>query len=232
MNLSLASFLHTLQGGTAYALKAIEDGTDWVQASVAKIAQKADSSFQYLRMNEGNAIQATLYDSFGNPIALPVGVSDAGLWVSERLKETGGSPSLLVDGSTTAVPFTYVADADDDIALNAVVLVIVSNSLVFGADDFGAINTLTNGVKLSVKSNGNEGDLLLVNQNEDFLHSATPGGFNLDISSKDTISCFISLGGGIVLKAGTDDNVTITIQDDLSSAGDYFQASVQGVKQS
>ena len=216
------------------ALRVVTDGGEKVLGAVAKTAQKEDDSLHYTSMNEGGALQATLYDRFGNPIALPVGVTDAGLWVTGFVKDGGGSSDLIVNGSTTPVEFTFDADPDKDIAINAVIMVLVSNALTFGSDKFGAINALTNGVDISVTSDGSTGSLGQLKQNEGFLHSATPGGFNLIISTKDVISSIISLGGGVLLHAGTSDKVIVTIQDNIltpTAAGNYFKISVQGVKE-
>jgi hypothetical protein len=67
-----------------------------------------------------------------------------------------------------------------------------------------------------------------VKQNEDFVNFASPGGFNWVVSSKDLLSSSYTLGGGLLLRAGTTDKVKITVQDDIDAAGVYFQCFVKG----
>jgi len=218
-----------LEDAAGNALASVQDGSSWLLRAASKVALQ-DTTLKYLTMNAGGSIAATLYDKSGNPIAFPVGTSDAGLWVEDYVRN-GSSDDLLVDGSSTPVSFSYNADASKDIALNAITIALVSNTLSFGAENLGAVNALTNGVEISIDQGGNSGVLAIIKQNEDFLHVATPGGFQLLFANKDVISAIISLGGGVVLEAGSSDKVTVKIQDDLSSAGDYFRASVQGVKE-
>lgn len=63
------SLLYTVQSGTAHALKAIEDGTDWVLGAVAKVAQKADNSLHYLGMTNAGGLKARLEDESGSAIS-------------------------------------------------------------------------------------------------------------------------------------------------------------------
>ena len=65
-------------------------------------------------------------------------------------------------------------------------------------------------------------------QNEDFVHFASPGGFEWVVSSKDMLSAKYLVGGALKLTAASGDNVKITVRDDIDSAGIYFKCFVKG----
>lgn len=157
--------------------------------------------------------------------------SDIQLLIANKLKNTG-SENLLVNGSVTPKTFKYEADSLKDIKLSELRIVLVANSIHFIGTNFGAISTLTNGVKIEVKSNGTVTTLATLKVNEDFLlfHS-TNSIFMNEAGSKDVIAVGYLLGGAVVLKAGTDDYLGIVIQDNLTqSSFAYFQATGYGIK--
>lgn len=157
--------------------------------------------------------------------------SDPTLIVASKLLNAA-SPNMLIDGGSVAKTFKYDADSTKDIKLSELRLVFVANSLDFIGTHFGAISTLTNGVKIEVKTNGVLTTLAILKLNEDFLsfHS-TNAIFINESGPKDAIAVGYLLGGAIVLKAGTDDYLGIVIQDDLTHASfAYFQATGYGIK--
>lgn len=157
--------------------------------------------------------------------------SNPSLIVASKLLNSGLS-NLLVDGSSSAITFKYSADASKDIRLSEIRLVLVACELDFVGNHFGNITTLTNGVKIEVKSNGVLTTLATLNVNEDFLSFHSPTSIVINESGpKDVIAAGYLLGGAVVLKAGTDDYLGIVIQDDLTSSSfAYFQATGYGIK--
>lgn len=215
------------------ALRVVQDGSDYVLGALAKIAQREDdSSYQYLKANADGSLKATLYDVAGNAIAMPAGTNNPALYVNPKLKLNGtGAESMLVNGSVTPQNFQLLADPAKDYSINTITFVIVSNSLTFGGGNFGAISALANGCRIALTSNGVESVIYTLTCNEGFLHMATPGGFDLVIANKDMIYSIVSLGGAVILKAGTSDKIEVRVQDNLTSAGNYFVASVKGVRE-
>lgn len=158
--------------------------------------------------------------------------SNPSLIIANKLLNTGSS-NLLVDGSSSSKIFKYEADASKDIKLTELRLVLVACSLDFIGTHFGAISTLTNGVRIEVKSNGIITTLATLKLNEDFLSFHSTGAIFINESGpKDVIAAGYLLGGAVVLKAGTDDYLGIVIQDNLTSSSfAYFQATGYGVKE-
>jgi len=173
-------------------------------------------------------LKASLYTPDGDAVAFP-SVSPDPSNIKNDFVKSGGSPSLLADGDPTPVVFSYDADPTRDISLQEIKFVLVSNSVTFGSDYFGAKSgPLANGLLVEVISGGTTGTVALLKQNEDFVNFASPGGFEWVVSSKDMMSSNWLVGGGIKLKAGGTDKVRVTVQDDIDSAGVYFQCYVKG----
>lgn len=201
---------------------------------------------------------AILYDSNGNPISSLLDGADRRLQVEAALKDgtsvtidtipanpetavrdflrNAGSRDMNVDGSGTPVVFSYPADPTYDIALTEVRIVFNCSSLPMKGEDFGADIPLTNGVEFAVVSNGNTTVLGTFLINEDFVALPTRGGLNLiyDGPSNDQLAASFNFGGRVPLRAGTSDEVKITIQDDLTLGSAHkvvlFWAAIYGVK--
>lgn len=232
MNLSLASFLHTLQGGTAYALKTVLDGTDYVLASASKIAQKSDDSLHYLTMSNAGIVKVALHDISGNPIAQAIGMTTPTDFHGGFLEQAGAvldKTDLRVDGSSTPVSFIMNPDPTYDIYINTITLVIVANALTFGSDKFAGLSALTNGVEVSVTTEGTKKVIFNITKNECFSHMATPGGFDLTITNKDVIRSTFAFNGAAKLEADSSDKLELIIRDDLSGGINYFAACAKGV---
>jgi len=171
-------------------------------------------------------LKATLYDQSGDPVAFAATSTSIKL----DFVKNGSNPSLLVDGSVTPVAFTYTADSTYDISVQEIKFTLVSKRVTFGKDYFGAVSgPLTNG--LLVEATVNDGTTVIlgdIHQNEDFVNFASPGGFEWVVSAKDMMSASYVSGGGLRLIAGTSDNIKVTVQDDIDSAGVYLQCWVKG----
>jgi len=157
--------------------------------------------------------------------------TDPTLIIANKLTN-GGSSNMLVDGSSVPVDFKYNADSLKDIKLSEVRLVLVASSLHFRGTRFGDRLELPNGVQIKVKSNGVEVILATLTLNEDFLAFHSPNQIFMDQGgTNDVIAVGYLIGGAIELKAGTDDYLGITIQDDLTHGSyKYFQATGYGIK--
>ena len=108
---------------------------------------------------------------------------------------------------------------------------MASNSVAFGNGNFGGIGgPLANGLLVEITADGNTGTISNLTRNECFVHFASPGGFQWVVSSKDMMASAFLIGGGLKLKAGTGDNVKVTVRDDIDACATYFQCIVKGTK--
>ena len=151
--------------------------------------------------------------------------------------QNGGSPDLVVDG-TTPVIFSVLADPTDDIIISELRFVVTVDSIDFDGGSFGDEgNPLANGilVKLTV-NDGSTSTIATIKINEDFLKLASTTGLNVLLAQsglKDVMAASFIFGGRMLLKAGTGDKVEVVIQDDLTNAPKklkYFQAVLYGTK--
>jgi len=170
-------------------------------------------------------LKATLYTPDGDPVAF--GATSSSL--KNDYVESGGSSDLRVDGSTTPVTFSYLADSTYDISLQEIKFTMVANGITFGNNYFGSTSgPLTNGLSVQVVSGGDTIDLFTLEVNEHFINFASPGGWEWIVSNKDVMTSAYLIGGGVKLYAGTGDQVKVTVQDDISSCGLYFECFVKG----
>jgi len=211
------------------------DGTLYRFQVDAKVAKGASGLVHLDAIDtdsEQGRLKATLYTPEGESVALGAVASSATAIRNDFVRDgTGppGSPSLLVDGSVTPVVFTYTAHPTQDISLQEVKFVMAANGITFGTDYFGATaGPLPNGLLVEVTAGGVTGTVALLQQNEDFVNFASPGGFEWVVSSKDLLASTWLVGGGLKLEAGSADKVQITVQDDIDSAGVYFRCFVRG----
>ena len=199
------------------------DDTVYRLETAAKVAVDNDGGLHHLKSLDDGTI-AVINSSY--PVSDPTRI--VGGFV-----EDGGSSDLNVDGSSTPVVFSFNADPDKDITLLSIDFVMVASSMKFGGDGFGPLNSaLTNGIGVDLKINGVEASFTIMKTTEDFLHFASPGGFQYIVSSNDIISSAYIIGGAMRLHAGAVDYLRITINDDLSSSlFDYFRCRVRAVKE-
>jgi hypothetical protein len=220
----------TLVDSDGHLIGVVLDDTIYRLQADAKVAKGA-SALVHLDAIDTTAgrgrLKATLYSPDGDPVAFPT-VSAAIL--NDFVKEPGGSDDLRVDGSVTPVTFTYNSHPTQDISIQEMKFTIVSNSITFGSDYFGSTSgPLPNGVCVQATVNdGTTVDLYTLKQNEDFVNFASPGGFTWVVSSKDLASSDYLVGGGLKLKAGTADKISVCVQDDIDSCAVYFKFYVKG----
>ena len=177
----------------------------------------------------------------GAVISTPGGVGD--ILILNFLN--GGSPDMRVDGSTTPVVFTFPCDASKDSFINEIRLFGGCNGIKFG-QHLCKNATLTNGVKIDIRSDAQALTLPLMKNTEDYKNKMAfgpggPGGhFRIDVQAgADQFVAGFHFGTpAIVRKCGTlptpNDFITITIQDNLvgPSGGNLneFSGLVQGFK--
>jgi len=141
-----------------------------------------------------------------------------------------GSDSMNING-TTPVIFTLEDIPDGDFILERVTFLIGADIIV-DLDKFGDIDELTNGVKLSINEglvqertliNKNNGDVLL---SISFSTIDSTSFASTEHSVINGVRDYKELFGSGV--AVIDNNISVTIQDDLSSVK-YFKVSCHGV---
>lgn len=207
------------------------DGALYRLQSDSKVAKDSTGlvHLETLDVSAGKGrLKSTLYSPDGEAIAFS-SVSDNPESIKNEFVKNGSNESLLVDGSSTPVEFTYLADSSHDISLQEIKFVLAANGITFGTGYLGATSgPLTNGIKIEIIAGGNTGTVAILKRNECFVHFASPGGFNWVVSSKDMLSSTYVIGGALKLGAGTSDKVKITVQDDIDNAGVYFQCLVKG----
>lgn len=216
---------------SGHAVGLVLDGAVYRLQADSKVAKGAAAlgHLEGLDVSSGVVrLKSTLYSQDGDAIAFG-SVAPNPENIKNAFVLNGASDNLLVDGDPTPVVFTYAADPTKDISVLEVKFVIVANRLTFGANNFGSSGgPLTNGVLVEVTSNGNTGTVFNLRQNEDFVHFASPGGFDWVVSSKDMIYSLWLVGGGLKLYGGTADNIKVTVRDDIDSVGRYFKCFVKG----
>lgn len=228
-DISPASILYDQDG---HPVGVVLDGTIYRMQSDSKVARGASGLVHLDAIDtdsEQGRLKATLYTPEGEVVALGAVATDAASIQNDFVRDGASSENLLVDGSGTPVEFTYDADPTYDISLQEIKFVMASNSITFGTDYFGAVSgPLTNGLLVEVTAGGSTGTVFNIKQNEGFVNFASPGGFEWIVSSKDLLASTWLVGGGLVLRAGTADEVKVTVRDDIDSAGVYFRCFVKG----
>lgn len=214
-----------------HAVGVILDGALYRFAVDAKIGKGASDLVHLDSIDTATGrgrLKVTLYTQDGDPIAFG-SVPPTPEELYNKFCLNAGSESLLVNGSSTPVVFTYPAHATEDISLQEIKFVMAANGITFGTNYFGGISgPLTNGLLVEITAGGHTGTVYNLKQNESFVNFASPGGFEWVVSSKDLMASTYSIGGGFKLKAGTSDCVKVTVRDNLSSAGTYFKCFVKG----
>lgn len=153
--------------------------------------------------------------------------------VFAALEDSGGDVNLYVDGSTTSVPYSYDADASDDIYITQIRFVINATDIQFkegsGDGTFHKLNALTNGLLLQVRSESTTYDLANFKRDEEFL--AFGGNDVFDKAGTSDLLTASYKTSGIKLVAGSADFVKVTVRDDLENAGHiFFACYVMGYK--
>lgn len=159
---------------------------------------------------------------------------DLSLIVQDFCKFSGSS-DLRVDGSVVPKEFVFTASVDSDIELTELRFVFTGGDITLDGTSFGRGSALTGeGVKINLTTSGVQIPLGQLNINEDFLTFPTRGALIFDTGgTKDVVSVGYALLGKIKLFSGSNDKVSITINDDLSTGArqiNYFRCAVYGIR--
>jgi len=157
----------------------------------------------------------------GTVSTLPGGIGDQ---FQEKFKD-GGSSDMLVNGSGTPVNFIVLADSSGISAkrrlLNYIRCYGGGNGIKFGQFLSKSGSGLSNGIQINIESQGELFSFFPIKTTEDWknLFSTSPGSdFRLDIQAggDEFISDFRP-AQPIPLEPNTSDNVTIIVQDNITS---------------
>jgi hypothetical protein len=149
--------------------------------------------------------------------------------VSQLLRS--GSPNMNVDGSVTPAIFTKGSDATYDISLVALNIGFSTGNFDWNGAGFGDGGSLTNGLLIEATvNNGVSITLANIKLNEDFtricsIPTITQAGVT------DHMLIVFNFTGTLSLKAGTADNIKMTVRDNLALAArdvKYLTATVLG----
>jgi hypothetical protein len=141
-----------------------------------------------------------------------------------RLLDANSNPSLLVDGSTTAVDYTFAPD--DDVNVAELTLVFQGTGQIT-YNQFLELTALANGVAIEIQTSGELVNAAFTTTRE-LLEYSSPDGFYVD---KDANSYIVKatrqFSQGLRLRDRFGDFVKLTVADDLSRLT-YGVASVLG----
>lgn len=143
--------------------------------------------------------------------------SDPAQFVLEFLRNSGGSESMLVNGSVTPVPFFIGPTVTDETwSLKEVLITFTADDFNFDGVSFGPIAALTNGINFQVVKDGVTTNFFDIAQNEDFIR--VPGRLPLvnNTGPKDVLGAVVVFDG-LVLNQGTNDYVQMVVNDNLTS---------------
>ena len=131
-----------------------------------------------------------------------------------------GSSTMKIDGSVDPKEFIFSSSDTCDLELYELRFVFGAQDILFDGSKFASKSALTNGILISVTANsGSVTNLANIQLNEDFLMFPTPANYLLNNTGpKDILVMGMSLGGAPILKAGTQDKVSVTIRDDCDDS--------------
>jgi len=159
----------------------------------------------------------------GSVTVTPGAISD--LFIEKALNVA--SSDLLVDGSVTPVDFIIPANGTKDIFITDLRFVATAGGSIKFKQFLAKNTTLANGIMVTITSDGQTTVMPLITTTEDFRHTFALGSGEFGIlsqpSADDLLASFVPLAS-VVLKAGSSDEIKITIQDDLTTGmADLFE---------
>ena len=168
----------------------------------------------------------------GATINVVQGAGDPTLVVTGFLTTSGGSEDMVVDGSGTSVTFTFPADGYDDILITSLRFVFSAGTINIDGNSFAKGSSLTNGITIGGTVNG--GAILsiaTIQFNADWLRLQGRS-FTEFSGADDLIVASVEFGGRTLLEGGSGDEMTVTIQDDLTTGArdiNYLTCTFYGV---
>lgn len=210
------------------------------QGGLVLAAKGIDGRPKLLRAQNDGAVERLAVDAAGTVSIGSVAPEDPSLHFAALATESGGSERIEQAVGTLAVPVDFVVNADpvQDVRLSEVRVVMTANNIDFDGETFGdGAGILTNGFAILLTvNNGAASSLITVRRNEDLLRFASSTGLNAMVVQggiKHVLVSSFVFGGNTLLKAGTSDNVTVRVQDDMTPSPRriaYLTATVYGVK--
>lgn len=215
MNNSPAAILYDANGVPLAAA----DGATSPDIGIPVGGNDGDGKFRLLKtLNDGTLTVSTTI--------IPTDLSR----VVNEYVTNNGSPDLLVDGDSTPVEFTLLADSTYDTYILMLKFVIVCTDTKFGKEAFlDKLNPLDNGVLVQIRSNNVTTDIQNIKQSEDFLVFGCETSLDRN-GTKDVLTTTLNLGGA-KLVAGSGDFVKVTIRDDVRDSGnEYMRMNCKGYR--
>lgn len=167
-------------------------------------------------------------------IYVPVGPAVSGEIIDVSLKTTVGSEQMAVDGSVTPVTFRIEADPIKDIILTELLFYAIDNSIRIEGF-LGQASPLTNGVILTIRSDGVESSFRTIEKTSDFELFSTLGGYTrFNETGGNSLKAIRQFPPAFPIRRfGTFNNVNdfvqVTIQDNLNSVTSFL-SFVRGFK--
>jgi hypothetical protein len=128
----------------------------------------------------------------------------------------GSTVPMNVDGSSTAVEYTWEPTGDEHVLKDIGFVLETSSAMVW--NKFGNITKLSNGLKIEMKSDGTYYEIANIKMNS-CLRLAFPESHQVGDS---TFYGQMLLGQqDVFLKTDTSDEIRVTIRDDLSGLTDF-----------
>lgn len=172
----------------------------------------------------------------GAVIQVTTGAAVASGTVAALLKDSGGTGSedMVINGAGTPVKFEINAEPTKDVQITSVRLVMSAAFFNFNGDDFGkGGGALSNGVSIDIVANGGTftEQLAVLKVNEDWFRLLE---FAISqAGTTDVMAASLIFGGGVFLEAGSGDEISVTINDNMTvgSRGiTYLTATAYGIE--
>lgn len=212
-------------GATGNIVPAISDGSS---NRLAVDARLNDGAGNYASVTKDGSMRRLAVDTRGS--AVP------GANIVNKFLLNGSNSSLIVNGSTTSVPFSYAPASNQSAVVTSIDILITAGSITFNGSRFLAANAMPSGLAMYVTSGGVQTIFTVLQKNEDFVALMTSnsywsavGGGLLGGGTNAVLNC--SLRTTMLLNGSTSDQVGILVRDNLTSTGGnliYAAATVQG----
>ena len=207
---------------------------------VKTLIEDGNGTGQFLHISDEGAANVVVHphppkDDIENPLPLRQYLTDDGT--------TTGSTDMLVDGSSTNVEFWIPASEDFDIYIQSLSFIIADAGATL--KDFGSINALTNGCKLSWRQTS--GEIILhdnlvsnwefvrmANGNPAFGSGTSAFRASNVVSTSEAFIPILDFGDvygfpwGLKLRRGTTDRIVLTVRDNIT-APDQFDCIATGI---
>ncbi len=141
--------------------------------------------------------------------------------IVKPLLNSSASPSMNVNGSSTAVPFAYYVPAAEDYRLYSISIFVNDND-TFTPGDFAAITgQLTNGLLIQYQSYGVLREIAVIRNNMElmlaFRHDTLTSSTSGLLGTTGTFIGSIAIPKNVVITGRNTDFVRVIVRDNLTS---------------